>query len=67
MLKKVPDVVVLVDGDNSANVLKHVQQFVRPSTEACTRSAHVFVSRSVCPVFCRESSSALRVIRNKTW
>ena len=41
--RRVPDVVVLVDGDNSANILKFVQQFMRESQA----SVHVFVSRWV--------------------
>ena len=41
--RRVPDVVVLVDGDNSANILKFVQQFMKESQA----SVHVFVSRCV--------------------
>lgn len=43
-LGQTPDVVVLIDGDNCANILKFVQQFVRDyRARAC--AAHVFVSR----------------------
>ena len=40
------DVVVLVDGDNAANILKHIDEFVRKlRPRRC--AAHAFVSRSL--------------------